>query len=497
MILEQNLRFLSKRVKEILKDTKEASLEYKINKEGIKIPFYNKVSIHSLYNPFVENKNYDFKENTLIISIGFGAGYHLVNLISKYKEIIVVLFEFGIFKSIVSNIDLTTFFNENNLKIITLDEILDYYDFFHYESYQIIYPLSYERIFSSVLLENIRNIKAVLNNKIVDINIQKKFGKIWHKNILKNIKYFDRFNNSPLTIDKPILITGAGYSLIENINLIKRLRNFIYLAATDTSLKILDSYGITPDSVFTFDCQNWTLHHFLALKNYNFRLFMDFTVRIPSEKIENITLLFSNHPFKNFFLQQKNRSQIDSSSGNIGASTIDFFYRYFKDIPIITCGIDYGIYNYFVYAKGSSITINNNIKSNFFQTMDNFDTRILYNYNIKDRNGIWCTNSLLKSYSEFCKNLPYVTEIFTLSNSPFTNFTKIENFEIFLNNISIKEKTLYFSKIDIDNLYNNFKNFLCKNRDALMPYFLAIKKIPDEETIKNLIDYSIDFLKQK
>ena len=135
MILEQNLRFLSKRVKEILKDTKEASLEYKINKEGIKIPFYNKVSIHSLYNPFVENKNYDFKENTLIISIGFGAGYHLVNLISKYKEIIVVLFEFGIFKSIVSNIDLTTFFNENNLKIITLDEILDYYDFFHYESY--------------------------------------------------------------------------------------------------------------------------------------------------------------------------------------------------------------------------------------------------------------------------------------------------------------------------------------------------------------------------
>lgn len=495
MILKENLVFLSERVREILKNREEESLEYRLNKDNIRVPFYKKVSLHSLYNPFGENKNLEYKKNTLVISIGFGAGYHLVSLFEKYNNIIVILFEFEIFKSIISEIDLTKLFDPKKLKIITMEDVLDYYDFFSYDGYQLVYPLSYERIFSGILLDEIKKIKCILNNRILDINTQKKFGKIWHKNILKNIKNIDEFDNSPLKIDKPILITGAGYSLIENIELIKNIRDSIYIAATDTSLKILDSYNITPDSVFTFDCQNWTLHHFLSLKSYNFRLFIDFTVNIFYEKIERKTLLFSNHPFSKFFTQFRDRPRLDSSSGNIGTATIDFFYKYFIDIPIITCGIDYAIYNFNMYPKLTSIVINNKIKSNFFNTTENCDTKILYNYNIIEKSGNWCTNSLLKSYSDFCKRIPYIDKIFTLSNSPFTNFKKIYDIKNFFDKISIKEKILYFPELNFQT--RDIKKFLENNIDSLMPYFLAMKKNPQDPLIRNLIDSSIDFLMQK
>lgn len=496
MILEQNLKFLSKKLKEILyKEVEESLIEYILTKDNIKVPFYKKVSIHSLYNPFRENVNIKAEKNTLIISLGFGAGYHLIKLIKKYKEIIVIVFEFRIFKSVISNIDLNLFFKEESLKIITIEEILDYYDFFKYDSYCILYPLSYERLFSGILLENIRRLKSTLNEKIVDINIQKKFGKIWHKNILKNLKRIDNFDYTPLIINKAILITGAGFSLIKNIELIKKFRNSFYIAATDTSLKILDYYGIIPDSVFTFDSQNFTNQHFLALKSYNFRLFMDITNNINNSNIKSITLLLSNHPFREFF-KDNPLLYINSTSGNIGIAMIDFFYKYFNSIPIITVGIDYGIYKNIMYPRLSSITIYHNTISNFFKTTEYFDSFILYHYNIIEKNNEWCTNILFKSYNDFCRALPFCKNIYTLSDSPFTGFTKIDNLKNFIDKIEIKEKKLELKKIEFrEDIHFRVKKFFFENPQTLLPYFISIRKKANESDIKDLIERSVSLLK--
>jgi hypothetical protein len=488
-LLNNNLIFLSEKLKnEISKIKPNPEISFKMSKDNNLVPILNNISLHSTYYPLKEYDKikFDDNKNSICIALGFGAGYHLINHAKNHK-ILVICLDLSLLKSVLEKIDFNNIFDYRNIKIISHEEIFQYYDFFLFSNYFIISHPVLQNIYNNKIISILNFLKTDLNPILLDFNTQRKFGKIWQKNFFKNLLHFYKndFFYEPLIINKPIMIVGAGPSLDKNITEIKKYRNNFYISSSDTSLKILLRNNIIPDSVFTIDPQNISYEHFFYIKNNNIRIFSDFLSGIYFKNCKQ-TPLFSFHPIMNLLKQiNPNNIEIDTKSRNVGGIMIDFFYKYFKGIPIITVGIDFGYSEFKSYSKGSYISDFELNNSNYFYSMNHIDMKIMYKYQLINNNN-WKSNSLLSEYSKSILN----NNIYSLSDSPFTNFNKID-FDYILNNFNFfNNKCLEFNyqNINKDRLnniltYKNDHNFL-----EFIPYFLSLNKNPDIKIINEYLD---------
>jgi len=490
LILENNKKFLSKKILNKLSNySSSGKTTFIKSKDELLVPKISNTLIHSTYFPLKESGKIIITNNNnqAVIAVWLGAGYHLADL-SKRKKIIVISPDLDILFDVLEKIDISAYLDSDNLKIISENEIIEYFDFFKYKTYEFLIHPVLEKLLPEKTLITIKNIKNILTPVLLEVNTQKKFGKIWLENILRNTKLMlsEKLNYSPLIINKkPVLICGAGYSLYENISLIKKNSPKLFIAATDTALKILVRSGIIPDAVFSFDAQNYSYQHFTGLKKIP-RLFTDFcsSLRISS----NQTFLFSNHPLKNIFNMLKmNTVFLASDTRNIGGAVIKFFSDYFPEYPVITAGIDYGIYDYNLYSKGSFINEYININSSFFKRESNYDANLLYKESFSKSDGLWKTNKLFESYSA---SLNINKKIYTLSTSPYNNFHKTNSLgEFIAESSSLCEKCLEFQKPNFtkDTFIGLLKKILTGNAEIIASYFLYLGKTPKQNDINNII----------
>jgi len=490
LILKNNRQFLSENLSKLINNANDNNIIFKTSKDNLPVPFIDNAAVHSTYYPLKDGERlqYSADKKTLNIAIGLAGGYHLVNLANKGKKIIAVPIDLGLLKAVLTKIDLSKWFTKDNLNIITPEEIDRYFNFYVYSNYNFIFHHVLKKLYQKKIIKIIKIIGDKLRNPLLEINTQKKFGKIWFENAIRNIiyQYNTGFNFDPLVIkNKPVLITGAGPSLSANIDILKKLRDDIFIAATDTSLKILNKFNINPDIVFTFDAQHYSYFHFCGINN-NFRLFSDFTSSLRLFK--NQTLLFANHPLRELFKQSGwDIKHLSSNTRNIGGAVIDFFKKYFNDYPIITVGIDYGYHNHYSYAKGSYIDDYRQNNSDYYTTAENYDCNLYYKYKIIKNKDNWITTDLMMQYNNAINN-----EIYTLSDSPFLKSKKI-NFNDFKNLIfkskELKPAALNFKEPGLkkDDFILSFIKGIKNNTALLDSYFLSIGKMPDENEVDKLI----------
>lgn len=116
---------------------------------------------------------------------------------------------------------------------------------------------------NSLLEQTLRSISSKLSDLLTRIE----FEINWIRQIILNTRIlpgskavknlFNRFKNFPA------IIVGAGPSLIQGLDFLKKMAGRALIIATDTSLKILMKNGIKPDMVYTLDSQGHSLKHFL------------------------------------------------------------------------------------------------------------------------------------------------------------------------------------------------------------------------------------------
>ena len=487
MILEENNIYLSNSLKSQLLHLNSINIDFK---DKHLVPIINNISLHSTYYPLKESKKIIFPEDqsTLCIAIGFGAGYHLIELSKQNRKIIAIPIDKSILTEILKKINLSQWFKNENLKLINEDEILHYFDFFKYKYFNFIIHPVLQKMYPKKVNKIINNIGSILKGPLLEINTQRKFGKLWFYNIIKNILYFfeNGYNFEPLIINKkPILITGAGPSLFENIDIIIKNKEKLFIAATDTSLKILNKFNIKPDIAFTFDSQQETLSHFIGVKNLP-RLFTDFTSIIRLN--ENQTIVFSNHPVVNIFKKTGwNPVLLSSNTRNIGGAIIDFFLNYFPDYPIITVGIDYGIYKNQFYSKGSYSSEYKYIYSTYYKTENNIDIALIYRDKFNKIKDKWKSTNLFEKYS---KSNNTAKNVYSLSTSPFTNFNRIKTLKYIIDQAyNLEKSTLFienpnFSK---DDLISIFIEEIKIRPQILYSYFLSANEYPNQIAIEKII----------
>ncbi|MCK5197266.1 MAG: motility associated factor glycosyltransferase family protein, partial [Spirochaetales bacterium] len=282
LIFNKNMLSLSSRNNQLavaLNNVEESEMvSFKKSKKGPIIPvitYENRERpLHSTIDPEREGLRYysNSKANGYIVFLGLGAAYHIKPFLdqSDISEILIIDKDITLFKSILSNLDLSQFILNSRVKFLidpdssTVKEylLLNYLPAVsgNLHILNLRSRFSVEEAYFNAILTGIEELLQSLSD---DFSVQSHFGKRWFINTISNLKTAQSAKNILPPIKRAI-ITGAGPSLeFQMASLIKN-KESSFLIATDTSLPFLIKNKIKPDLVISIDCQHITFHHFFA-----------------------------------------------------------------------------------------------------------------------------------------------------------------------------------------------------------------------------------------
>lgn len=495
-MLSANHNFLSPQVVKLLEKAQPLEdVSFVQSKDGLFVPKVGSQVLHSRYYPLKEGSRYDFgpaNEGKAAIAIGFGAGYHLVEECKK-RRLFVVPLNYSLLKAVLSTVSLSDHFSAGSLTILTEAEVEQQFDYFQDKDYHFVVNSVLQKLYPQEALSAVQKVRARLEQRLLDLNTQRHFGKLWFKNILKNSKRLlaGEYSDRPLLLDgKPVLIAGAGPSLEHNMESIREQREMIYLAAADTAAAVLASNGVTPDFIFSFDANPHSYLHLLGKQYSGARLFVDFTSPLFSEQLET-TLLFSAHPFARLF-RGLNPVTIDSASLNIGGAIVDFFSRYFPGYPIATVGIDFAAYGFTGYSRGSYLSDYYLAHGDYFKSPSSIEADLFYRSPYKQSEGEWKSTGLYRAYA----GATAAHGGATLSTSPFTPFKPgldLQKFASAASKHSAGTLNFDYDADKVKQIVEGMTDELQRDSTPLLPYLLALGVRPDSAALADCFSFIDSF----
>ena len=236
----------------------------------------------------------------------------------------------------------------------------------------------------------------------------KKFGKLWCRNSLKNMKQLENcagIEKLAGSAELPFLILGAGPSLETILPYIKELQSRSITLCVETALHTLLRAGVQPDFVLLTDPQFWAYRHIAGLAAAESFLITEVSAypsvfRFPCRKI---LLCGSQFPVGQYFESKLGLTPGDLGTGGSVASCAWNFAHFCGAKEIFTAGMDFAFPNKQTHIKGSSAEQTYHTVSSHLTTPDRFTAASLYSANAapgKDYNGeAVLTDSRMKMFS--------------------------------------------------------------------------------------------------
>lgn len=237
----------------------------------------------------------------------------------------------------------------------------------------------------------------------------KKFGKLWCRNSLKNMRQLEKCPGiaglAGSASDLPFLILGAGPSLETILPYIKELQARTITLCVETALHTLLRAGLQPDFIFLTDPQFWAYRHIAGLAAPESLLITELSAypsvfRFPCRKI---LLCGSQFPVGQYFEEKMALQPGDLGTGGSVASSAWNFAHFCGAREIYTAGMDFAFPNKQTHIKGSSAEQTYHTLSSRLSAPDRFTAASLYSANAapgKDYNGdAVLTDSRMKIFS--------------------------------------------------------------------------------------------------
>jgi len=329
------------------------------------------VPLESIENPIEEtfyNVQSNIKSNMekfdFIIVFGLGVGYLLDYVFEKYQSrIIVIEPDINVIRTAFEIADYVKYLESGRVFITTsYDDVYNYISqkYLINDKIEIVFLKGYMKLYPNEIKDFTEKIYETCSLKITDINTIKRNSKDWVYSSINFIKNSGQtypislLNNKFET--KPALIAGAGPSLKDNIDVIKKYSDRLIIFAVNRALDCLLDHNVIPNfGIFTDS--NYILHTFNT-NNENL-INMNYIVDIKSDsEVYNLAK-------KRCFVYYPNNFDLAVKLGEIneyielydiaGTSTISAF-NCAKNLGcknIILCGVDLAFKGDIPYATDS------------------------------------------------------------------------------------------------------------------------------------------------
>ncbi|MBN2532498.1 MAG: motility associated factor glycosyltransferase family protein [Spirochaetales bacterium] len=235
---------------------------------------YKGLYIHSRHNPVREAAQLIEREMKDDISCalfyGFGLGYHIEVFIKKYPKIPLLIIEpdISFFLKVLESRDFShLFLLQKVLYYINPDtaNLLSFIEALPLSNIQIIKLRSIYEFHRDYYKQVDGIVSSYLSKKEVNVNTLKRFGKLWIRNLVRNIRHLAEKPGITLLHnsfkDLPCLVLASGPSLDDVLPFLPELKKKMVVISVDTSLKACLDHGVEPDFLIIVDPQYWNTRH--------------------------------------------------------------------------------------------------------------------------------------------------------------------------------------------------------------------------------------------
>lgn len=254
-------------------DNKSAYVEKSLNgyTNVIKKYYEKEYRVYSKEDPIEMSKyiadNAFSEEADIIFIFGLGLCYELKEMLKKNENRIYIIVEpdEDIFKVMLENINIDFMINSPQ-------DILFYVgkDFKHImkmfqtiisemKTLKIKFVISpvYKVVHYSLYKKIVEGLRLEFNRYVVNINSIKSFDKLWYENYIKNLKYLKETCPVKILDGKfkgiPAVICAAGPSISYDIEMLKRIKNNVFIAAVGSGVSVLEANGIRAHVIGAMD----------------------------------------------------------------------------------------------------------------------------------------------------------------------------------------------------------------------------------------------------
>ena len=460
-------------------------------------------SFHPILSVLNRIKTLNIKQKTLLYIPSIGLGYGLKELASKLPynshilciEIDQVLMELAL-KTAKDNFPI-----DKRITIMRTDSLVEsikklkeigIWKFRRVDMHILsggyhLYSEKYKEIYKS--LEN--EIQFYWKNKITLIHM----APLFIKNIFYNLIIFS-FSKciNKLNIDLPVLVVGAGPSLEDSLNTIKRIRDKVVIIAVDTAVSVLLNKSIKPDFIFILESQYANLMDFISYMDPDIPIICDISSNPLIIRMFKKDIYFFASHFHTVSLFDRLKKEFIHSNvfpplGSVGVAAV-FAALKMTELPVILAGLDFSYTNNLTHCRGAPFHILMQLHSDRLEPVEhkNFTSirkRPLVYAESKNRKPI-LSDLVLCSYARQLKNIAAgICRIYDIGRQGLDLGIKVIKEESVLDSILKETTTVYQENNDCEsktviNIIERINKFIEKESEHLIQAENVIRSILKE-----------------
>jgi len=283
--LKKRSALLAKRINEM--ETPEQDIQVikviKVKDKELYTALYKNVLLHSKYDPAKEASDkiskIDFESALFIPVIGFGFGYHIIEILKRSGErcsVVVFITDMKLFREALMNVDLVEVLRDSRLVLLDIEfdgfekALLDVIvksstklgqlDIYEFEPEKRLYTDTFNKI-RGRLIDIVKYSVKVVGNDPGDT--LKGF-----KHILDNMPVIINNPKIGLKGKVPAICVAAGPSLNKNMHLLKKAKGKALIICADTVAEKLVKEGIIPDVISVLEREEVVYDYFFKDKVY-------------------------------------------------------------------------------------------------------------------------------------------------------------------------------------------------------------------------------------
>lgn len=429
-LFDKNIHSLRKNNKILadkLNGLSESSLyrSVSVSQSGIPVPVLaNGSPINSMYNPKKEAAKLlsDIQNSCFVFFMGIGSGCHIKLFLETYPESRCIVFEKNVsdFVSLIRLIDLSSIFEEKRVSLIFQDDVdrPDFLSQYYYPALDGNFIVLYLRPWKDYHKDCLSIIEDKITKSLhlisADYSVQAHFGRIWQKNIIRNLSIASKCK---ITIPNPDLskkaiVAAAGPTLERSLDELSSKRSEYVIFSTDTAYPVLVHSGITPEYLISIDAQLVSASHIFCGLLPETTVVLDICGNPAiAEKAQDagcpLIIASSGHPLGIFATRFSQLPLLNTRGGTVTFSAMDVAYSLgYSSVQLI--GADFCYRCGKPYARGTYFEGQLLLDSTRLKTAETFWGSLIFRSPVTKKQDsmqkISYHTELLDRYSAYCRS---------------------------------------------------------------------------------------------